>query len=52
MDAHHSRAQAEGASVTQELNDTPFGSRQYGCSDPQGHEWYFADGLDADAGNA
>jgi uncharacterized glyoxalase superfamily protein PhnB len=42
VEAHHARARAEGATVIQELSDTPFGARQYGCSDPQGHEWYFA----------
>jgi PhnB protein len=47
VEAHYARAKAEGATVTQELNDTPFGHRQYGCSDPQGHEWYFAQQLDA-----
>ncbi len=46
VDSHHARASAEGATVTQELNDTPFGNRQYGCSDPQGHEWYFAQRLE------
>jgi uncharacterized glyoxalase superfamily protein PhnB len=40
--AHHERAVAVGARVLEELNDTPFGHRRYGCSDPQGHQWYFA----------
>jgi uncharacterized glyoxalase superfamily protein PhnB len=47
VDAHHDRARAEGATVTQALNDTPFGYRQYGCVDPQGHGWYFAQPIDA-----
>jgi uncharacterized glyoxalase superfamily protein PhnB len=42
VDAHCERAEAAGASIIEELNDTPFGHRRYGCRDPQGHEWYFA----------
>jgi uncharacterized glyoxalase superfamily protein PhnB len=42
VDAHHDRAKAAGAEVIEELVDTPFGHRRYGCRDPQGHEWSFA----------
>jgi uncharacterized glyoxalase superfamily protein PhnB len=42
VDGHYEQAKAAGASIVQELTDMPFGSRQYGCADPQGHEWYFA----------
>jgi uncharacterized glyoxalase superfamily protein PhnB len=42
VDAHFERAQAAGARIIEELNDLPFGHRRYGCVDPQGHEWYFA----------
>lgn len=31
-----------GARILEEPNDLPFGQRRYGCADPQGHEWYFA----------
>jgi uncharacterized glyoxalase superfamily protein PhnB len=41
-DAHHERARAAGATVTEEPNDTPFGHRRYSCRDPQGHDWTFA----------
>ena len=34
VDRHHEK-----------LNDLPFGHRRYGCADPQGHEWYFAEVL-------
>jgi uncharacterized glyoxalase superfamily protein PhnB len=40
--AHYERARAAGASIVEEPNDLPHGHRRYGCSDPQGHEWYFA----------
>jgi uncharacterized glyoxalase superfamily protein PhnB len=42
VDRHYERAEAAGAEIIEELNDTPFGHRRYGCRDPQGHEWYFA----------
>jgi uncharacterized glyoxalase superfamily protein PhnB len=42
VDAHHDRAKAAGARIVEELTDTPFGHRRYGCADPQGHEWSFA----------
>ena len=47
VDAHFERAQAAGAAILEEPNDLPHGHRRYGCSDPQGHEWYFAQILDA-----
>jgi uncharacterized glyoxalase superfamily protein PhnB len=42
VDAHHRQAVAAGAEVMEELTDLPIGHRRYGCVDPQGHEWYFA----------
>lgn len=42
VDAHNDRAKAAGARITEELTDTPYGHRRYGCADPQGHEWTFA----------
>jgi uncharacterized glyoxalase superfamily protein PhnB len=42
VDAHHARATQAGAKIVEDLNDLPFGHRRYGCADPQGHEWYFA----------
>lgn len=42
VDAHFERAKAAGAEIIEELTDTPFGHRRYGCRDPQGHEWFFA----------
>jgi uncharacterized glyoxalase superfamily protein PhnB len=46
VDAHFARARAAGADIIEELTDTPFGHRRYGCRDPQGHEWFFAQVLD------
>ncbi|MFI6504617.1 VOC family protein [Nonomuraea typhae] len=40
-DAHHDRARAAGAEVTMELVDQSYGSREYGCKDPEGNLWYF-----------
>ncbi|HET6847475.1 MAG TPA: VOC family protein [Gaiellales bacterium] len=42
VQAHHDAAVAVGARVLDELKELPFGHRRYGCADPQGHEWYFA----------
>jgi uncharacterized glyoxalase superfamily protein PhnB len=42
VDTHFDRAKRAGATIVEELNDLPFGHRRYGCTDPQGHEWYFA----------
>jgi uncharacterized glyoxalase superfamily protein PhnB len=44
-DAHYERAKGAGAEIIEELNDLPFGHRRYGCVDPQGHEWFFAQPL-------
>jgi uncharacterized glyoxalase superfamily protein PhnB len=46
VDEHHHRAKAGGATVVEELTDTPFGHRRYTCDDPQGHEWTFAQVLE------
>jgi uncharacterized glyoxalase superfamily protein PhnB len=40
-DAHHDRAEAAGARITLTLRDTDYGSRDYGCEDPEGHRWFF-----------
>jgi uncharacterized glyoxalase superfamily protein PhnB len=43
VDAHCERARREGAEIVEELSDIPaIGHRRYGCRDPQGHEWFFA----------
>src|SRR4051794_4518219 len=33
VDAHHARAKAAGANITQEPQDHPYGERQYGVED-------------------
>ena len=43
VDAHHDRAKQAGATVVEELTETPFGHRRYTCEDPQGHQWCFAE---------
>jgi uncharacterized glyoxalase superfamily protein PhnB len=42
VDAHYERAVAVGAQVLERPTDLSYGHRRYGCADPQGHEWYFA----------
>ena len=41
VDAHYQRARAAGAEITRELNDTDYGSREYGAKDSEGHHWSF-----------
>lgn len=43
VDAHCERARAEGAEITREPEDTPYGSREYTARDPEGHPWSFGD---------
>ncbi len=40
-DAHHERARAAGAEIIRALNDTDYGSREYGARDPEGNLWSF-----------
>jgi uncharacterized glyoxalase superfamily protein PhnB len=40
-DAHHDRVVRAGAEITAELDDKPYGSREYACQDPEGNNWYF-----------
>jgi uncharacterized glyoxalase superfamily protein PhnB len=40
-DAHCERARAAGAEITRPLNDTDYGSREYGARDPEGYLWSF-----------
>jgi len=40
-DAHYERAKAAGAEITRELEDTPYGSREYSARDLDGHTWSF-----------
>lgn len=42
VDAHHERAQREGAKVFEEPADQDYGDRRYGVEDPEGHQWFFA----------
>jgi len=45
VDQHYERARKAGAEIVEELADQPTGHRRYGCRDPQGHEWFFAQAL-------
>jgi uncharacterized glyoxalase superfamily protein PhnB len=45
VDAHYARAKAAGARVARELQDTPYGSREYSVWDPEGFLWSFGNYL-------
>ena len=40
-DAHYERAKAAGAEITRDIEDTPYGSREYSARDLAGHSWSF-----------
>jgi len=42
VDAHYGVARAAGVRVVTELEDKPWGDRGYQVSDPEGHQWTFA----------
>ena len=42
VDAHFQRARAGGARIDSEPVDQPYGQREYGARDPEGHRWWFA----------
>ena len=47
--AHCERARARGATIVSELNDYPYGERQYTAEDAGGHVWTFSQTIaDAD----
>jgi uncharacterized glyoxalase superfamily protein PhnB len=41
IDAHYARAKAAGAQIVMELQNTSYGSREYGVLDPEGFLWGF-----------
>jgi MerR family transcriptional regulator, thiopeptide resistance regulator len=42
VDAHFERARAAGALIDSEPTDQPYGQREYGARDIEGHRWWFA----------
>jgi uncharacterized glyoxalase superfamily protein PhnB len=45
VDEHFRRAVAAGARIDSEPVDQPYGQREYGARDPEGHRWWFATPL-------
>ena len=41
VDGHYQRAQAAGATIVMPIQDMPYGSREYGALDHEGHYWSF-----------
>ncbi len=41
IDAAYARAKAAGADLVRELEETDYGSREFGVRDPEGHLWSF-----------
>jgi uncharacterized glyoxalase superfamily protein PhnB len=42
VDAHFQQARSAGARIDGEPVDQPYGQREYGARDPEGHRWWFA----------
>jgi uncharacterized glyoxalase superfamily protein PhnB len=45
VDAHYARARSRGAQPESEPKDMPYGQREYGVTDREGHRWWFATPL-------
>jgi uncharacterized glyoxalase superfamily protein PhnB len=45
VDAHFARVKAAGAAIDREPEDQPYGLRDYGVRDPEGHHWWFSQEL-------
>jgi PhnB protein len=41
VDKHFAQAREAGATVLREPRDQDYGDRNYGVTDPEGHEWWF-----------
>ena len=39
VDAHHEQARSAGALIETDPVDQPYGQREYGARDPEGHRW-------------
>jgi uncharacterized glyoxalase superfamily protein PhnB len=52
VDGHYARAKAASAQIIDEPKDQSYGYRHYGCADPQGHEWWFAQPMPEAASGA
>jgi len=47
VDSHFARAEAADATIDAPPQDMPYGQREYGARDPEGHRWWFATPLAA-----
>jgi uncharacterized glyoxalase superfamily protein PhnB len=45
VDAHYERSRAAGARIDGEPQNQPYGQREYGARDLEGHRWWFATPL-------
>lgn len=47
VDVHFTRARAAGAKIDSVPSDQPYGQREYGARDSEGHRWWFASPIAA-----
>ncbi|HEV2368411.1 MAG TPA: VOC family protein [Acidimicrobiales bacterium] len=49
LDAHYERVSQAGARIEGEPSDQPYGLREYGVRDLEGHRWWFSTPIPADS---
>lgn len=47
VDKHFARARKAGAKILEVPANMSYGQRRYGAEDPEGHQWYFAQEINA-----
>lgn len=52
VDGHYDRARARGAEIIYQPRDEDYGQREYGVRDPEGHLWWIATPLEAEAASS
>jgi uncharacterized glyoxalase superfamily protein PhnB len=52
VDAHFAKVRASDAEILSEPSNRPYGQREYGVRDPDGHSWWFATPTAAPAAQA
>jgi MerR family transcriptional regulator, thiopeptide resistance regulator len=45
VDGHYARVKAAGADIERDPSDQPYGLREYGVRDLEGHRWWFSSPL-------
>jgi uncharacterized glyoxalase superfamily protein PhnB len=52
VDGTYERAKAAGVAILEEPADQDYGERRFGATDPEGHQWWFAQPIPEQASDA